>query len=79
MCVVILGGVKDSKLREKLSEVETPTLREFTRFIDSHMHSRASSTGQVNATRQKQVGRSKPNASNGSSRNRPVTEKEKAR
>ena len=38
------GGVKDTKLKERLSEVAQPTVAEFTRLIDAHMHAKAAST-----------------------------------
>ena len=81
VCVVILGGARDSKLKEKLSEVENPTVREFTRIIDSHMHARAStSTGHANATKQNQQKQGgKPNSQSNRGNRPPVSEKEKTR
>ena len=36
-----LTGLKDNRLREKLSELETPTLPAFAVLIDAYMHSKA--------------------------------------
>ena len=41
LCLVCLTGLKDNRLHEKLSELETPTLPAFTVLIDAYMHSKA--------------------------------------
>ena len=39
--MVLVSGLKDMKLKEKLSELETPTLPAFTVLVDAYMHSKA--------------------------------------
>ena len=39
LCLVCLTGIKDNRLREKLSELKTPTLPAFAVLIDAYMHS----------------------------------------
>ena len=41
LCLVCLTWLKDNRLREKLSELETPTLPAFAVLIDAYMHSKA--------------------------------------
>ena len=43
MCLVILTGCKDTRLKEKMSELETPTMAAFNILIDAHMHAKAMS------------------------------------
>ena len=43
MCLVILTGCKDARLKEKMSELETPTMAAFNILIDAHMHAKATS------------------------------------
>ena len=37
LCLVILTGCKDARLREKMSELEEPTIAAFNKLIDAHM------------------------------------------
>lgn len=39
--LTLLSGVQDARLREKLSELETPSLPAFGVLIDAHLHSKA--------------------------------------
>jgi uncharacterized coiled-coil protein SlyX len=79
ICIVIMGGVKDTKLKERLSEVAQPTVAEFTRLIDAHMHAKAASTpSHANATRGRQSGRGRGGSQAGQRRPQ-VSEKERAR
>ena len=41
LCLVCPTGFKDNRLREKLSELETPTLLAFAVLLDAFMHSKA--------------------------------------
>ena len=43
MFLVILTGFKDTRLKEKMSELETPTMASFHILIDAHMHAKATS------------------------------------
>ena len=40
LCLTLLSGVRDPRLKEKLSELETPTLPAFVILIDAHLHSK---------------------------------------
>ena len=44
LCLVCLTGIKDNRLREKLSELETPILSAFAVLIDAYMHSKATAS-----------------------------------
>ena len=50
LCLTLLSGVGDSRLREKLSELDPPTLPAFGVLIDAHLHSKATA-GQASANR----------------------------
>ena len=41
LCLVLVSGLRDTRLKEKLSELENPTLPAFSMLIDAFMHSRA--------------------------------------
>ena len=43
MSLVILTGCKDTSLKEKMSELETPTMAAFNILTDAHMHAKATS------------------------------------
>ena len=47
LCLVCLTELKEDRLREKLSGLETPTLPAFAVLIDTFMHSKATA-GQQN-------------------------------
>ena len=70
MCLVILTGCKDARLKEKMSELETPTMAASNILIDAHMHAKvtvakpASSCG-AQANRQKNTGRGSQNSGGG--------------
>ena len=50
LCLTLLNGVRDSRLKEKLSELDPPTLPAFGVLIDAHLHSKATA-GQASANR----------------------------
>ena len=41
LCIMLVVGIKDVRLKEKLSELEEPTLPAFTTLIDAHLHAKA--------------------------------------
>ena len=41
LCLTLLSGVRDVRLKEKLSELDPPTLPAFGVLIDAHLHSKA--------------------------------------
>ena len=41
LCLTLLSGVRDARLKEKLSELGPPTLPAFGVLIDAHLHSNA--------------------------------------
>ena len=70
MCLVILTCCKDTRLKEKMSELETPTLAAFNILIDAHMHTKATSAKPASscgaqANRQKSTGRGSQNSGGG--------------
>ena len=84
LCLVCLTGLKDNRLREKLSELETPTLTAFAVLIDAYMHSKAtagSSAAAVAAVgRQQNKGENRKNNNNNNNGNRPgLSDSEKKR
>ena len=51
LCLVLVAGLKDTRLKEKLSEIEVPTIDKFSALIDGHLHAKATagpSTAVVN-------------------------------
>ena len=40
LCLTLLSGMRDARLKEKLSELETPTLPAFGVLTDAHLHSK---------------------------------------
>ena len=70
MCLIILTGCKDTRLKEKMSELETPTMAAFNILIDAHMHAKATSAKPASscgaqANQQKNTGRGGQNSSGG--------------
>ena len=67
ICLVILTGCKDTRLKEKMSELETPTMAAFNILIDAHMHAKATSAKPASscgaqANKQKNTGRGGQNS-----------------
>ena len=53
LCLTLLSGLRDARLREKLSELEQPTLPAFGVLIDAYLHSKATSGSTAAANRSK--------------------------
>ena len=49
LCLVCMTGQKDDRLREKLIELETPTLPAFAVLINAYMHSKATASSSAAA------------------------------
>ena len=84
LCLVWLTGLKDNRLWEKLSELETPTLPAFAVLIDAYMHSKATAGSSAAAAgavgRQQNKGGNKNKNNNNNTGNRPgLSENEKKR
>ena len=84
LCLVCLTSLKDNQLREKLSELETPTLPAFAVLIDAYMHSKATAGSSAAAAaavgRQQNKGGNKNINNNNNNGNRPgLSENEKKR
>ena len=41
LCMMLVAGIRDVRLKEKLSELEEPTLPSFTTIIDAHLYAKA--------------------------------------
>ena len=39
--MMLVAGIRDLRLKEKLSELKEPTFQAFTTFIDAHLHAKA--------------------------------------
>ena len=57
LCLTLLSGLRDARLREKLSELEQPTLPAFGVLIDAYLHSKATA-GSTTAAANRSEGRS---------------------
>ena len=57
LCLVILTGCKDARLREKMSELEEPTIAAFNTLIDAHIHSKATANAESSARTNSQPNR----------------------
>ena len=78
----LLNGAKRQSLREKLSELETPTLPAFAVLIDTYMHSKATAGSSAAAAAISRQGgnRNKNNKNKNNSGNRPgLSDTEKKR
>ena len=47
LCLMMLAGLNDRKLVEKLSEQEEPRFAAFRRIVDAHLHAKATGQGQA--------------------------------
>ena len=45
LCMMLVSGIRDTRLKEKLSELEEPTLPAFSTLIDAHLHAKATEGG----------------------------------
>ena len=45
---MLVAGIRDVRLKEKLSELEEPTLPAFTTLINAHLHAKATAGNTVN-------------------------------
>ena len=43
LCMMLVAGIIDVRLKEKLPELEEPTLPAFSTIIDAHLHAKATS------------------------------------
>ena len=53
LCLTLLSGIRDARVREKLSELEQPTLLAFGVLVDAYLHSKATSSPSAAANRSK--------------------------
>ena len=65
LCLMMLAGLTDKKLVEKLSEQEEPRFAAFKRIVDAHLHAKATGQGQAGtfktlSTEKKRGGESSP-------------------
>ena len=85
LCRVILASCKDTRLREKMSELEEPTIAAFNTLIDAHMYSKAISLPASSARTNSQPSRGRCGNGRGGSlagqqrQQQPVTDAEKKR
>ena len=84
LCLVCQTGIKDNRLCEKLSELETPTLPAFAVLIEAYMHSKATAGSSAAAAaavgRQQKKGGNRSKNNNNNNGNRPgLSENEKKR
>jgi len=49
LCLMYVSGLTDSRLRERMSEVEQPTLAVFNNLVDLHMHAKATAGTEARA------------------------------
>ena len=84
LCLVTISGLKDYRLREKLSKLENPTMPAFSVLIDAQMHAKATAGGTATAAAasaaatNKGQGKKRNNNNNNSSRP-PLSDTEKKR
>ena len=51
LCMMLVAGLRDLRLKEKLSELKEPTLPAFTSIIDAHIHAKATAGKQLWSTK----------------------------
>ena len=83
LCLVTISGLKDYRLREKLSELENPTMPAFFVLIDGHMHAKATAGGTAAAAAASPAstneGQGKKNSSINNNSRAPLSDTEKKR
>ena len=81
LCLALVSGLRDTKLREKLSELEDPSLPSFSALIDAHMHSKATAGQSAvgNRTAGQNQNKKINNNKSGSAANKGPSEAEKKR
>ena len=80
VCLVCVSGLKDNRLREKLSELEQPSLPSFEALVDAYMHSRATSgTATANRSAGQQQQKKNQNQNKNSAQQNRMSEQEKKR
>ena len=84
LCLVTISGLKDSRLREKLSKLENPTMPTFSVLIDAHMHAKATAGGSAAAAAASAASTNKgqekkKNSSNNNNSRPPLSDTEKKR
>ena len=47
LCMMLVSGIGDTRLKEKWSELEEPTLPTFSTLIDAHLHPKATAVGRA--------------------------------
>ena len=81
LCMVLVSGIKDTRLREKMSEIKEPTLDSFSGLIDAHLHGKATAGGNTavinKVSAPNRGGRQK--SSGGQNRNAPSEAEKKRR
>ena len=45
LCMMLVAGIRDTRLKEKLSELEETTPPAFSNLIDAHLHNKATAGG----------------------------------
>ena len=45
LCMMLVSGIRDTRLKGKLSELEEPTLPAFSTLIDARLHAKAMAGG----------------------------------
>ena len=85
LCLFTISGLKDPRLREKLSELENPTMPAFSVLIDAHMHAKATAGGSAAAaaasaaSTNKGQGKKKNSNNNNNNGRPPLSDTEKKR
>ena len=85
LCLMMLAGLTDKKLVEKLSEQEDPRFTAFKRIVDAHLHAKATGQGQAgtfktsSSTEKKKGGNNRPPNPSSSQRREPSDREKKRR
>jgi DNA-binding phage protein len=84
LCLMMLAGLTDKKLVEKLSEQEEPRFTSFKRVVDAHLHAKATGQGQAGTFKttsadKKKGGNPRPSNPTTSQRREPSDREKKRR
>ena len=82
LCMMLVTGIRDTRLKEKLSELEESTLPAFSILIDTHLHAKATvgSTASINKVYSPNNGNKKAQkGGQGQQQTGPISESEKKR
>ena len=82
LCMILVTGIRDTRLQEKLSKLEEPTLPAFSILINAHLHAKATAGGTASINKvysPNNVNKKAQKAGQGQRQSSSISESEKKR